>query len=417
MFCKIKCLAFFICFSTFIFAQKIDTDSLLLVTNNSFSKEMNYIKTIQLAHLGIKNAPNYLDFHLVLGRAYQKTNQMDSARYYYKHIILTNTKYKEAFLLLAKLETDQKNFELALVEIDNGIAFYPNEVDFYKQKYQILNQLNDTSKTGIFLKEAKNKFPEETYFSNAIKVLEDLTQLDKIGITYSYTSFNRDNYGPWHYSNIEYARQREKITLIARVNFTDRRLNGSSAVSGFLYEIESYFKNNAKSYSYLNFGFSNDDRVFPKIRTSYSYFHNLGKGWETELGIRYSKRTNQENFSGVMGLGKYFGSHWLNLRTFGQINEKKVYPSFSILYRYYFKTRYDYFSLFTGYGTSPDERETLTLFQDRIDLNSKRIGMGYNRQFNNRYYIGLQGNFNIQEYYPTKYQNEITISLSLNYKL
>ena len=377
---------------------------------------MDYTKTIQLAQLGIKLAPNYLDFHLVLGRAYQKTNQIDSARFYYKHIIAENTKYKDAFTLLTKLEIDEKQYEQGLLEVDNAISFYPEEISFYKQKLLLLYLLEDNNKTIDFLKSTITKFPEEDFFKKELANLEDTLKFDRIGINYSYTVFNRDNYGPWHYSSAEYSRQREKVTLIGRINYTDRRSNGSSNNSGFLYEVESYFKNGPKSYSYANFGFSAAENVFPKIRASYSYYQNLGKGWEGELGIRYSYRTIQENFSGVIGLGKYFGSHWLNLRTYGQFDQKKMYPSLTILYRYYFNTRYDYLNVTTGYGTSPDERETLSQFQNRIALKSKRIGIGYYKQFKNRYFAGIQGNYNYQEYFPNKFQNEITISLSFYYK-
>lgn len=414
---KIKYFIFLILCSPFIFSQKINTDSLLVVTHTSFSKEKDYKKTIKLAQLGIKNAPNYLDFHLVLARAYQKTNQSDSARFYYKHVIANNIKYKDAFTLLTKLEIDEKKYDQALIEIDNALEFYPDDLAFYKQKLQILYLLNDNNKTLAFLKNTNEKFPDDKHFNKELEVFQDSIRFDRIGINYSYTAFNRDNYGPWHYSSLEYSRQRQKATFIGRINYTDRRLNGSSNNSGFLYEIESYFKNTPKSYSYANFGFSPDENAFPKIIASYSYYQNLGEGWESELGARYSKRLNQEFFSGVLGMGKYFGSNWLNLRTYGQFAEKKIYLSFTLLYRYYFNTRYDYVSITSGYGTSPDERETLSQFQNRIALKSKRIGIGYNKQFNNVYYMGIQGNYNYQEYFPTKFQNEFTISLSFYYKL
>jgi hypothetical protein len=66
-----------------IFAQKIDTDSLLTVANKQMSIEKNYPKAIELGLEGIKIAPKYLDFHIVLGRTYMITKQADSARYYF----------------------------------------------------------------------------------------------------------------------------------------------------------------------------------------------------------------------------------------------------------------------------------------------------------------------------------------------
>lgn len=416
MFNKLYYLTCFALLSQFIYSQKINTDSLLVVTNNAFAKENDYTKTIKLAQLGIKEAPNYLDFHVVLGRAYHKINVIDSARFYYNHVIKTNPKYKETFLYLSKLETEQKNYESAIEVIDNGITIYPDEKDFYKQKYNVLKPQKNNKKTIAFLEEMEQKFPDEPFFKNVLENIKNETELDQIGLNYSYTHFNRTNYGPWHYSSIQYLRQREKITLIGRINFTDRRVNGNSANSGYLYEFETYFKNYEKSYSYFNIGFGNES-VFPKFIISYSYFQDLGKGWEGELGFRYNKREIQEIKSAVIGIGKYFGSNWINARTYVLAFENKTYPSLALTYRYYFTTKYDYLSVLAGYGTSPDERLTLTQFDQRVALNSQRIGIGYNKLYQSKYFFGILASYNNQEYFPMKFQNEITVSLTLNYKL
>ncbi|NJM78869.1 MAG: hypothetical protein HC854_03180 [Flavobacterium sp.] len=79
-------------------------------------------------------------------RAYHKTNAIDSARFYYSHVIKINPKYKETFLYLTKLETEQKNYVAGLEIINNGIAIYPYEIDFYKQKSYILKLQKDNKK-------------------------------------------------------------------------------------------------------------------------------------------------------------------------------------------------------------------------------------------------------------------------------
>ncbi len=416
MLSKIKYLAFFILVSQFVYSQKINTDSLLVATNDAFAKEENYTKAIKLAQIGIKEAPNYLDFHILLARAYHKTNVVDSARFYYTHVIKTNPKYKETFIYLSKLEIEQKNYDVALEVIDNGITIYPDEKDFYKQKSYILKLQKNNKETIAFLKEMEQKFPDEPYFKNELENIKNETELDQIGFNYSYTHFSRANYGPWHYSSIQYLRQREKIALIGRVNFTDRRVNGESTNNGFLYEFETYFKNYEKSYSYFNIGFGNEN-VFPKFIIAYSYFQDLGKGWEGELGFRYNKREIQEIKSVVLGIGKYFGSNWINARTYVLAFENETYPSLALTYRYYFNTKYDYLSVLAGYGTSPDERLTLTQFDQRLALNSQRIGIGFNKLYRSKYFFGILASYNNQEYFPAKFQNEITISLSINYKL
>ena len=130
--------------NTYTFAQKkVNTDSLLVVTNKLISVEKNYSKAIEFGHLGIKNAPNYLDFHIALGRAYKMTHEIDSARYYFNHVIIKNPKYKEAFSYLTLLEIESNNASAAVKTIDQGLALYPEEKEFYLLKLRALNLEND----------------------------------------------------------------------------------------------------------------------------------------------------------------------------------------------------------------------------------------------------------------------------------
>jgi YaiO family outer membrane protein len=170
-----------------------------------------------------------------------------------------------------------------------------------------------------------------------------------------------------------------------------------------------------KTYSFVNIGLGNDN-VFPKVRLNYSFYSNLGKRWENEIGIRYNKTLNTENYSAVLGFGKYIGAGWLNLKSYMQLGQKKPYPSLSATYRYYFNSRYDYFSLNAGFGTSPDERETISQFDQRISLNSFRIGAGYNKVFLKKLLLGTQIGFNRQEYNSNSYQNELNTSIQLQYQ-
>ena len=93
-----------------------------------------------------------------------------------------------------------------------------------------------------------------------------------------------------------------------------------------------------------------------------------------------------------------------------------MYPAFTATARYYFDTKYDYATVLTGYGTSPDERVTLGQFEQRVALNSYRLGAGYYRLLWKHYCVGLQGVYNHQEYTPNNYQNEFDLFLSVQYK-
>lgn len=415
---KFRHLLFFAAFfsKTFLFAQKINTDSLLVVTNKLISVEKNYDKAIQLGHLAIKKTPNYLDFHIALGKAYKMKNEIDSARYYFNHVITKNIKYKEAFTYLAQLEIEQNNSEAANAVIDKGLSIYPEEKDFHLLKYKAINLEKDPKKSLNYLNFLIRKYPEDKTLKNQLFDLKLTSFSDRIGISNNTTIFSRDGVGPWNYTSLQYVKQFKSLTLIGRYNYNDRQSNKISIASGSLYEIETYIKTSKKNYSYFNIGIS-DAKIFPKTRLNYSFFQNLGNGWETELGIRYSKTANDENYSTALGFGKYIGSGWLNIKTHMQLAQKKPYPSISATYRYYIGSRFDYFSINAGYGTSPDERETITEFDNRISLNSYRIGAGYSSILYKKFILGLQTGINRQEYTPEKYQNEINFSAQLQYML
>lgn len=402
-------------FSITINAQKIDTDNLLKETSNELNLKKNISKTLKLAHIGIKEAPDYLDFHLLIGRAHWQNKTIDSARYYFNHVITKNPKYKEAFLYLSKLELEQKNAENANTIIDKALTFYPEEKEFYLLKSDAIRLNNNDEQTISYLSSLAEKFPEDQRFKNEITELKLKTTSDRIGVNYNYTTFSRDGVGPWHLVGLQYIRERKKLTLVGRINYADRRSFGESINSGLQYEFETYFLNGPKSYSFANVAVS-DETVFPKLRIAYSYFHNLGKGWEGDLGIRYTKTTDKELYAGVLGIGKYVGSYWLNLKSYLQWDNDKMYPAFTATARYYFDTKYDYATLIAGYGTSPDERVTLGQFQQRITLNSYRFGAGYYKLLRQHYCVGLQGMYNRQEYLPENFQNEYDLFLTLQYK-
>ncbi len=398
-----------------LFAQKkIDTDSLLTVTNRYLNVDKNYSEAKKLGHLGIRLAPAYYDFHIALGRAFRFTKEIDSARYYFNQVITNNTKYKEAFLYMAQIEIESKNAKEAKSILDKAIHLHPAEIDFYWLKLSAIELENDDLKTLAYLKEFEAKFPNENRIKSRMLDLKLNSNSDRIGIGTTLTTFDRSGIGPWYLSNLQFVRQRKKLTLIGRFNYSDRQSYGKSIGNGTLTEIESYVKWTKKHYSFGNIGIGSAT-LFPKLRLNYSSFIQIASKWEIEVGLRYNRNTASENYAVAAGIGTYMGSGWLNLKSYLNLDSQKKYPSFTANYRYYIKSRYDYYSASLGYGTSPDERETLSQYEQRVPLNSYRIGLGYSKVIYKKFILGLQGNFNRQEYLPKKYQNELSLLLQLQY--
>ena len=410
-----KIILLFLLINTGVFAQKIDTDSLLIKTNYEVNTTKNYPEAIKIAHLGIKLAPNYLDFHLALGRTYMIIKQVDSSRYYLNHVIYKNPKYKEAFLYLTKLEIQENNSENAIITVNKALSIYPEDKDFELLKLEAIYSQNDDEKSIEYLELLLDKYPEDNKLKQQLVELKTKTDSNRIGISYNNTSFSRDGIGPWHLVGFQYIRERKLISIIARLNYAER-YSFQNKNSGIQYEFETYFKNNKKSYSYADIAYSYNTNVFPKLRLAYSYFYSFNKGYEADAGIRYSKTTNFNFYSGTFGIGKYIGAYWLNLKSYLQFFENKTYPAFTATARYYLDTKYDYLTVFAGYGTSPDEKITLGQFDQRLVFNSYRVGAGYHKLFGTHYATGLQMSYNRQEYKLNTFQNEYNLFVLLQYK-
>ncbi|RPA67904.1 YaiO family outer membrane beta-barrel protein [Cyclobacteriaceae bacterium YHN15] len=400
-------------------AQTIDTDSLLIAAIKVTNVEKDYNKAISMARLGIEEAPDYLDFHLLLGRLYRLTNNVDSARYFLNFVIEKNPIYEDAFTYLLGMEYEQGNIEEGLKAADKAISYYPEKVDYYRFKHDFIQLQRDERMEFDFLKAAMTKFPEQSSFRQRMNILELRLDNDRIGVNYSYTIFDREEVGPWHLVGLQYIHERKWGSIIGRVNYANRLSAGSTIDSGYQYELESFFFTGKISYSYVGIAYS-PSLVFPEQRYGYSFIQNLKNGWEWEVGARYTSVVPPEgrrNFrSLILGGAKYVGSWWISLRTFIQNEEDQFYPAFTLTTRYYMDTRFDYFTFITGYGTSPDERQTLGQFENRIALDSWRIGGGYFRLLGNRFVTGAQLMYNYQEYSPGNKQNELELFLNLQYK-
>lgn len=398
-----------------IWSQKTDVDSLLKVAIREVNLDKNYQSALKKTKTGIKLAPNYLDFYLLKGRIYELTNVKDSARYYYNYVIDKNPVYEEAFTYLINMDIEEKNYTDAAIVIDKAIEAHPNQKEFRYKKLSLYELKGENQKSAVYLKEMQTLYPNDSDFKLHYFIANTKVKSDRIGVNYNFTTFDRKNYGPWHYGSVQYIHQRNWGSVIGRINYSNRISNDQTVAEGLQYEAESYLFTSKNSYSYVGASYSSDP-VFPKLRLGYSFFHNFEKGWEGDLGIRYIDTEDSKITTPVIGVGKYLGSYWINLRSYLQFEDSNFYPTFTLTTRYYFDTRFDYVTMAAGYGTSPDERTTIGMIDQRLALDSYRIGAGYYKIFGNHYITGLQLNYNNQEYAPGEKQNEIEIALMFQYQ-
>ncbi|KAF2508473.1 YaiO family outer membrane beta-barrel protein [Flavobacterium zhairuonense] len=393
--------------------KKIDADSLLtVITKDMQTKHPNYELNIQRALLGKKNAPDYLDFHLALGRNYDFTNVKDSARYYYNYVIDKNPKYQEAFLYLINLDIEEQQYDDGVVVANKAIELYPDEKIFRIKRITFYSLQNDTANEAKYLKSIRAKFPNDPDIEQRLFELYSQINMDRVGAYYNYTTISRDGVGPWHLGSVDYLRQRSWGSLIGRVSYASRLAANSVMTSGLQFEAESYLFAKKKNYSYIDVAYSQDD-AFPKFRLGYSFFHNFNKGWEADLGFRYILMNDDSDVKTLnIGIGKYFGSYWVNLRSYIQSEG----PSFTLTSRYYYKTKFDYVTLIAGYGTSPDDKTRSADYESRLSLRSYRLSAGFFKLIKSHYIAGFMITDNEQEYTANKFQTELDFAFVFQYK-
>jgi YaiO family outer membrane protein len=395
-------------------SQQINTDSLLIQGYESLNQG-KYDLALQQAYLGKKISPEYLDFQVLIGRVHQLTTSSDSARYYYKKVLEINPAYEEAFLYLINLELETENFSEAKPVIEQSITHHPENKTFRMKKLQFFQLTDDFEGERTYLEELSQKYPEDSEFRQRIFWLDSRYNSNRIGVQYSITSFDREGVGPWHLGTVLYIGERKWGSVLGRINYANRQSQGETLIEGLQFEGETFFFTGEKSYVNITAAFS-DDEVFPKWRLGATFFQTLPKAWEVDFGLRYTY-VAETNIPGAnLGLGKYVGAYWMHMRSFFQLQNDEVYPAFTLTTRYYYNTRFDYVNFILGYGTSPDERVVLADLNQRIALDSYRIGAGYYRQFNKHFLSGIQVVYNRQEYIQDNWQNEIEVFFMLHYR-
>ncbi|MGO4771978.1 YaiO family outer membrane beta-barrel protein [Flavobacterium sp. W22_SRS_FK3] len=413
----ILCLTWFLLLSNHAaVAQKIDVDSLLVQLVSDYRENKDPQEIIQKAKTGLKIAPDYLDYYLLIGQNFERIKQSDSAQFYYKKVILKSDKYPDAYNYLINIAINNKDYNTAIEYIKKGKLLYTeNQLYYDTKKLNIYELQGDAGAELELMTELIKKNPKNVSFKDRYILLSHKTEEDRIGLQYANTSFNRDGYGPWNQFMAQYIRTRDWGTLIGNINAMNRKSDSAEDVNGAQFELSSYIFTTKKDYLFFNAAFSND-KVYPKYRFGASYYISFLKKWEANLGMRYTKTDADEFPALVLGMGTYYKSLWFNLSSFLQSDDNKINPAFTFTSRYYLDTRYDYLFAVLGYGTSPDDNNTSGLYSERINLSSYRIGAGISKTIFNNYIAGFQFLYNNQEYAPEKRQNEYEITVSLQYK-
>lgn len=351
----------------------------------------------------------YKDIQFSHGKVLMNSGDTLGAFQHYEDILKADPADTTARNLVINISLEKKNYPAAMTYIESGLPYYRNKLAIMVKKLALL-QSSGKVKEAYQLSDSLVRINQS---STQIENIRDetflLSRQNRIGLSTSLTMFDQKGTDPWALYSFFYMRQEKKISLLARVNYADRANR-----KGSQFELDAYPKH-GKTYSYVNLAYS-DSFVFPKFKFSYSYFFPLSKSWESELGIRYLNAGS--DFKGLTAaVGKYLNKYWANLKTFQTASKGNLVGSYILTNRYYINDNSDdYITAIAGYGFSPEDVARNFDFLDRVNLESLRFTLGYQKTVLRRGILGVFGTWNKQEYIPGKTRNEYDVSVSFQHK-
>jgi len=409
---------FFCCcliiFSIGLQAQEIkeqNTDSLYftglkLYQNQQFERSLDY------TNKGLLLAPEYHDIRILRVRNYWALEMLKKATSDLEFLLDNAPEYpgvRELTIKQTRLIKDPESALSFLNKLDSKDTLSSN-LKVLKAELLLKNK-NKSASREIALE----LFNDKDLDQNGRYILQNIlkrTISNEIGVNYQYISFSDDyNRDDWQTVSPEFQHYFNRTAVIARVNYTDRGFD-----QGTLYEIESYPVFSDRVYGFLNVGVS-DGNLYPNLRTSASIFVNLFEIFELETGARLLHFSEEDYFSGIVGLTMYKGKFYLNARVFlgPEINDQLT-QNYQFNVRYYLNNTDNYIFMRLGTGISPDESAIFTQVQENPALEVYYTNLGLNFSIGSRHIFQVGAGFLYEEITSNRDGNQFVGNLGYRFR-
>jgi YaiO family outer membrane protein len=344
----------------------------------------------------------YVDQRIGSGREYITAEKKDSALAEFYEALAVAPKDTIPLYYTINLLYDLKQFDTALVLLDRGRRYYPQNPFFLYRKAEVF--------------EAQKNYEQAWRTADTLaKMTLHPKHTDYAAMLFAHRL--RNDIGLFYlHSRIVDATNLPKINSIATVQYSRRfnrgvwnlRLNyaGRTTGTGFQFESDLYYNHNKKWYSYALGAYSPDVFIFPRVKAGYSINRGFNKGYSGELGIRYLELSGGTMTSPVVGISREIKDFFLNLKVYQQSlvyrdSIRATYYSAIFSTRYYLsENRTEYFTAIAGYGNVPDDFSTNYFLSQVATFKTISCGVGYRRQ------IHYLTTFNISASWYNIKQNE-----------
>ncbi|MHA8064965.1 YaiO family outer membrane beta-barrel protein [Aquirufa aurantiipilula] len=390
---KLYISLFFLLFCSSIPAYSQQADELFSQARKAAFEQKQYTQAKQLAKKAIQKSPKDYDIRIFLGRLYSWENQADSARREFEWVIQQNPDFEDAYVAYAQVEFWNHEVEKALALSNRGLTKFPQSIELGILKSKFLSSQKKWSEADQVISLVLKNHPDHAEARAWANRIRENSAANRIGLTYTFISFDKQFEDPWHLTSLEYSRQTGIGPMIGRFNYANR-FNGN----GVQYELDVYPRLSNIFSAYISAGYSANLGVFPQSRSGISIYANLPKSYEAEAGLRYLF-FGHNSWIYTASLGKYYRSFWFNVRTYLSPASGQIGQSFAFTSRYYLGGKDDFISLGLNTGLSPDEQRNLVLINaSNYKLQSNGISLSYRKSIQTLHVLNVRASWTSQEY-------------------
>lgn len=400
---SIPILLFFSFGCLYVFSQtkSISSDELLQLARHAAFDKKDYTTAKAYLYSALAQSPNYSDVRIFLGRIFSWTSNYDSASICFSYVLKNNPDNEDAAIAYTDLNYWNDKNDRALTICNNALKYHPQSQEILLRKTKILLAQKKFSEANSIIQSLLSINKNNTQAREIADAIKDQSSKNKIGISYDYTSFDKQFNNPWHLTSVSYYRNTKLGTVIGRINYANR-----FAENGWQAEMEAYPKISKTFYSYVNAGYSDNIGVFPHWRAGYSLYANLPKSYEAELGFRYLNFSAAPIWIYTAYLGKYYKSWLFGSRVYitpGQ-NGSAVSSSYALNANYYLSDADNFWSATIGYGISPDDNVNSIQFNQL--LKTYKALLIYQTKISKFNILYFNMGWYYQEYLPQTWGNQ-----------
>ncbi|HJW73414.1 MAG TPA: YaiO family outer membrane beta-barrel protein [Geothrix sp.] len=323
------------------------------------------LEAIGLCREALKRSPGYQDIRILLGRILAWESRYDEGREELQKVLRAQPDYLDGRVALVDLELWSDHPGTALNLCDEGLALRPAQPPLLFRKARALKAIGRYPEALQAAQAAVVADPDFYEARTLAENLVELTQRNKLGLSYTFDRFDR-TFDPWRLTSLSLSHRFDAGSLIGRVNHTSR-----FGETGQQFEVDAYPRWGDGTYFYLNAGFS-DATLFPHRRYGVEIFQNFPKGMEGSLGFRRLQFTASRVTIYTGSLSKYWGDWLFTLRPNYTPSSLGASRSGSIAVRRYLGDAENYLTFSLGTGVSPDQPNPDASI---LDLRSRKAGL------------------------------------------